>query len=96
MSLSLSSLATFTERQRMRALARFALIRPHLEERVALTTLARNSQLSVRTLQRLVSAYHEEGLRGLAPQRRSDCGQSRDLPEELILLTQGLALQPLR
>jgi putative transposase len=96
MSLSLSSLATFTERQRTRALARFALIRSHLEERVPLTTLARTSQLSVRTLQRLVSAYHEEGLRGLVPQRRSDCGQSRDLPEELILLIEGLALQVLR
>lgn len=96
MSLSLSSLATFTERQRTRALARFALIRPHLEERVPLTTLAQTSPLSVRTLQRLVCAYHKEGLRGLVPKRRSDCGQSRDLPDELILLTQGLALQVLR
>lgn len=96
MSLSQSSLATLTERQRTRALARFAVIRPHLEERVPLTALARTSQLSVRTFQRLVCASHEEGLRGLAPQRRSDGGRSRDLPEELILLIEGLALQVLR
>lgn len=88
-----SSLATFTERQRERALERFALLRPHLEEGIPLTVLARTSRISLSTFQRWDRGYRERGLDGLMPQRRSDCGQSRDLPEELILLIEGLALQ---
>jgi putative transposase len=87
------SLATFTERQRERALERFALIRPHLEEGVPLTTLACTSQKSASTLQRWARNYREEGLGGLAPQRRSDGGKSRGLPKDEVLLIEGLALQ---
>jgi putative transposase len=90
---SLELSATFTERQRARALARFALLRPHLEEKVPLATLALTSPVSLRTLRRLLHDYREEGLQGLAPQRRTDCGQSRGVSEDLVLLIEGLALQ---
>ncbi|GLV53147.1 hypothetical protein KDH_00020 [Dictyobacter sp. S3.2.2.5] len=79
-----------------RAWERFAIIRPHLEEGVCQTEIARVHQLSLRTVQRWVQAYREEGLWGLGTKTRADAGQRRGLPTELVLLIEGLALQAVR
>lgn len=89
-------LVGFTDMQRAEALAHFALIRPHLEDGVPQTELARVHQVSLSTVQRWVRAYREVGLSGLVRLRRSDHGQARGLPEDLVHLVEGLALQTLR
>ncbi|GCE07764.1 transposase [Dictyobacter aurantiacus] len=60
------------------------------------TEIARVHQLSLRTVQRWVQAYREEGLWGLGTKKRADAGQRRGLPKELVLLIEGLALQAVR
>src|SRR5882724_970296 len=87
---------TLTEMQRLQALERFAIIRPHLEDSVCQTEISRVHQISLRTVQRWIHAYREEGLTGLGKKARSDRGHCRGLPEELVLLIEGLALQTLR
>jgi putative transposase len=47
-------------------------------------------------LQNWVRSYREAGLSGLAKKGRSDRGKPRGLPEELVLLIEGLALQAVR
>jgi putative transposase len=89
-------LVGFSDRQRAEALAHFALIRPHVEDGVPQTELARVHQVSLSTVQRWVRAYREVGLAGLVRETRSDRGQARGLPEDVILLVEGLALQTLR
>ena len=44
---------TLTEMQRVQALDRLAIIRPHREEGVCQREIARVSQISLRTVQRL-------------------------------------------
>ena len=51
------SLADYPEAARAEALAHFAQLRPHLEDGVPLTRLARQLAVSLRTLQRRVRAY---------------------------------------
>jgi len=85
-----------TETQRIQALERFALIRPHIEEGVCQTELSRVQHIPLKTLQRWIRSYRETGLAGLVRKARSDRGQYRGLPEELVLLIEGLALQTLR
>jgi putative transposase len=81
-----------SEVERETALARFAVLRPHLEEGVPLDELATGAGVSVRTTQRWARAYRERGLAGLARQARSDRGR-RKLPEDLVRLIEGLALR---
>ncbi len=81
-----------SEHDRQRALERFALLRPHLEEGVPLVTIARGLGLTARTLQRWVRAYRRQGLAGLVRARRADVGL-RHLPTELQRLVEGLALR---
>lgn len=82
---------------------RLAIIRPYLEEGVWQTEMVRRGgvgagegQVSLRTVQRWIQAYREGGLAGLGKKVRSDRGHSRGLPEEEVLLVEGLALQGLR
>ena len=84
------------EKQGMQAWERLAINRPHVEEGVCQTEIARGSQLSRRTVQRWVRAYREEGLAGVGKKGRADRGRSRGLPKELVLLVEGLALQAQR
>ncbi len=55
-----------------------------------------NTQLGLKTIQRWIRAYREGGLAGLMRKNRSDQGHCRGLPEALVLLVEGLALQSLR
>jgi putative transposase len=81
-----------SEEQRERALDRFRLLRPHLEEGVPLTRLAQAEGIVLRTAQRWLQRYRTQGLAGLARRLRADLGTTK-FPAELIRLIEGLALQ---
>ncbi|MBP2371753.1 Mu transposase C-terminal domain-containing protein [Pseudonocardia parietis] len=84
--------STMTEAQRELAMARFAVLRPHLDDGVALTAAARHAGVPVRTAQRWLARYREAGLAGLARRSRVDRGRRR-VPEQLVTLIEGMALR---
>jgi putative transposase len=86
-------LTTLTQAQRERAMERFSLLKPALEEGVSQTQIAKTHGLSLRTLQRWMQAYRTRGLVGLAKAERSDQGKRRGMPTTLVQLIEGLALQ---
>ena len=64
------SLSGLTDEARSRALARFQVIRPFLEDGVPLTQIAREQGLILRTARRWVDRYRREGLTGLPRKER--------------------------
>jgi putative transposase len=78
---------------RSNALEHLRLIRPFLEDGVALPTIAANSGVSLRTLRRWVTRYRTHGLSGLIRKPRGDLGQRRSIPHTLEQVIEGLALQ---
>jgi putative transposase len=86
-------LATLTEEERARALVRYHLLQPHLEGGVALTTLARAHAVPLRTAQRWVTRYRQEGLAGLVRHARADRGRPRRCAPQLMQLIEALALR---
>jgi len=90
---SSSPLTTLSEAQRAQALERFTIIRPALEKEITQAQVAHTHQISLRTVQRWMKSYREQGLAGLADAARSDKGTSRSLPPDAITLIEGLALQ---
>ena len=85
------SLTTLGEAERGAALRRFEVLRPHLQDGVALTEAATAANVPVRSLQRWVARYRKSGLASLARQQRSDAGRRR-LPPALVGAIEGLAL----
>jgi putative transposase len=79
--------------ERDKALARFQLIRPFLEDGVPLTRIALERGLSIRTAQEWVQRYRAAGLMGLARRARADRGTRRCVPAPLQQLIEGLALR---
>ncbi len=73
-------------------MARFRLLRPHLEEGVPLARIARDHSVVLRTAQRWLRCYREYGLAGLARRPRPDRG-SRSFSTDLVRLVEGLVLQ---
>jgi LuxR family transcriptional regulator, maltose regulon positive regulatory protein len=86
-------LTSLSEAQRAQAQERFEIIRPAWEKKMTQADVARTHQISLRTVQRWIKSYREQGLAGLTDQERSDKGASRSLPQEAIRLIEGLALQ---
>jgi len=86
------ALAALSEDQRRRALERFQVLRPFLEEGVPLAAVARAHALSPRTARYWVRQYRQHGLAGLVRRPRSDRGRHR-LPDALVGLIEGLALR---
>jgi putative transposase len=86
-------LTVYTQEQRLLAQARFALIRPFLEEGIPLTQIAQEQHLPLRTARRWVADFRTYGLAGLIRQTRKDQGKRRGLPADLPSLIEGLALQ---
>ncbi len=82
-----------SDEERAQALDRFYLLRPVLEDGVPLRQLAQQHGLLLRTLQRWVARYHQEGLSGLVRKVRGDRGKHRRIPADLQRLIEGLALQ---
>ena len=89
---STGTLAQLRDEERDKALARFALVRPILEDGAAIVEIARAHGLTTRTIQRWLRRYRASGLRGLARRSRADRGRPR-LPDLLRRLIEGLALQ---
>ncbi len=85
-------LATLAEAERERALERFHILKPFLEDGVPLPRIADERGIPLRTLRRWVSRYRSEHLAGLARRPRADGGHHR-LPAELQRFIEGLALQ---
>jgi len=63
------------ESERTQALEHFYVIRPFLEDGVALAQIARERAIPIRTLSRWVKQYRETGLNGLTRQGRADKGK---------------------
>ena len=85
-------LTDLPEAARAHAQARFAVLRPHLDEGVPLTRIAQTRGIPLRTLHAWLRAYRQTGLAGLARKGRADRGRHR-LPMALVELIQGLALR---
>jgi putative transposase len=66
-----------TNAERADALARFQVLRPHLEDGVSLQDIARQQGIHLRTARRWVSQYRAAGLAGLGRKGRSDRGKRR-------------------
>jgi transposase len=78
--------------QREQALARWRVLRVHLENGCPLVRVAAAHDVPERTLRRWLAAYRAGGLAALARRPRSDRGRRR-MPPELQLLIEGLALR---
>ena len=72
MALAPSPLTLLSEEQRTQALERFTIIRPALEKEITQTEVARTHQISLRTVQRWIKSYREQGLAGLADPARAE------------------------
>src|SRR5262249_23428748 len=86
------ALAACTEEERQQAMARFAVLRPHINEGVLLSEAARDAGVPLRSVQRLLARYRAAGLVGLVRAKRSDMGH-RKLPADLVALIEGMALR---
>ena len=81
-----------TERQRLQAMKRWAVLRPHIEDGVPLSRVAADAGVALRSTERWLARYRDGGLVGLARSSRADRGERR-LPEPLVGLIEGLVLQ---
>src|SRR5579863_933667 len=78
--------------ERARALERFHILRPFLEDDVSLTQVAKQHDIPLRTAQHWVMRYREQGLSGLCRKEYAGKGKRR-LSPELQKLVEGFALQ---
>jgi putative transposase len=78
---------------RQRAFERFELLRAHLEDGGPLAAIARETNLSYRTLQYWLERYRTSGLVALARKPQTDRGRLRKLSIALQEAIEGLALQ---
>lgn len=88
-------LTGLTEETRTRALDRFRLLRPHLEDGRPLTRVAAAAAIPFRTAQRWVALYRKFRLAALARKPRTDRGTRRAISVKLKEAIKGLALQKL-
>lgn len=79
------ALIALAENERTREVARFGLLRPHLEDGVPLAMIVREQELTLRTLERWVARYRSKGRAGLARRKRTD-SRSYRVPDSLQLL----------
>jgi putative transposase len=84
------ALAACTEEERQEAMVRFAVLRPHLNEGIPLSEVARDAGVPLRSVQRWLARYRATGLAGLVRAQRSDTGH-RKLPAALVDVIEGMA-----
>lgn len=77
------------------ALRRFRLLRPVLEDGVALCAQSRESGVSEPTLRRWLARYRRHGMAGLQRQPRHDRGKSRCLWQPPSLTSTKVCHRPL-
>ncbi len=85
-------LSGLSEAQRVEAMRRFEVLRPHLEDGVSVSGAARAAGVPLRSVQRWLSDYRARGVVGLARPTRRDRG-IRHLPGDAVALIEGLALR---
>jgi putative transposase len=90
---AVQTLASLSLAERERALERFRLLEPHLQDGRQLRPIADATGLSFRTLQRWVAAYRRAGLPALARKTRADSGERRGISDRLRQAVEGLALE---
>ena len=83
--------------EREKALKRFALISPLLEEGISAAEMAQRrcvllerEDISERTLRRWIASYRKEGFEGLARQERNDKGISKSISAEAMSLAEEM------
>ena len=86
------ALAELTEAQREQAMARFRVLRSHVERGVPLPRAAQAAGVGLRTVERWLAQYRADGLTGLVRRTREDRGRRR-LPVEAVELIEGLFLK---
>ena len=74
-----------------KALARFRLLQPHLEQDIPLARIAAECGIAERTLRRWLAAWRTHAIGGLERVRRSDAGAARRLAPEIEALVRSLA-----
>ena len=79
----MDELAGLTGEARKRALDRFHLLQPHLENDRPLKEVAAAAGIPFRTAQRWVSLYRQFRLAGLARRKRTDTGEHREISAKL-------------
>ena len=89
---STTPLTNLSEEERARALERYHLLRPYLENEATLAEVAEVAGVSLRTARYWVRRYRQEGLAGLARKPRRDKDRPKIAPD-LRQLIEGLALQ---
>jgi putative transposase len=87
-----SLLDGFSDTERARALERFRILQPYLEEDVPLVQIVKEHGLALRTVRRWVRQYRQNGLSGLCRKAHSGKGKSR-MSTELRQAIEGLALK---
>ncbi len=75
-----TALTCLTEKERTRALNRFQMLCPFLEQGIPLTTVAKEHGVALRTLWRWVERYRRGGLAALGRKTRSDRRKQRLSP----------------
>jgi putative transposase len=85
-------LTNLSEEERARALERYSLLRPYLENTATLAEVVGSAGVSLRTARYWVRRYRQEGLAGLARKPRRDKDQPK-IASDLLRLIEGLALQ---
>jgi putative transposase len=86
-------LSGVSEAARDRAMARFRMIQPYLEERRSLQLVASDANLSFRTAQRWVSQYRKLGLAAFLRKAREDRGARKSVSPKIKAAIEGLALE---
>lgn len=86
------TLTGLSDEQRMEAMRRFDLIRPHFFDGIPIAEAARAGNTPLRTMQRWTARYRRDGLAGLVRSSRSDTGR-RKTSSDLVGLVEGLALR---
>lgn len=85
------ALSELSEQQRDLAQRRFEVLRPHIEDGVALADAAAAAGIPARTARHWLARFRVGGLPGLARAPRRDRDTRRG-PSELVALVEGLAL----
>ena len=83
-------LASVSETERENACKKLRTITPFLDGELTLQAISQDSKVPLRTLSRWITRYRKSGFAGLVRQTRAS---SLSMPEEMLQLVEGLALQ---
>lgn len=87
-----AALVTLSEGRQAEAMARFAALRPYLEEGASLVETVAAAGVALRTGERWLARFRVNGLAGLARPVRSDAG-TRRTHDGLVALVEGMGLK---